>query len=55
MEPLLQKSFIFFQPRVKRDWRERKTNGTLAPGDLRQEASRGLRRQQVIAQVTLLT
>ena len=54
LEPLLQKSFIFFQPRAKRDCREGKTNGILAPGYLMQEASGGLPRQQVIAHVTLL-
>lgn len=43
-----------FQPRVKWDCRERKTNGTPAPGDLMQEASGGLPRQQVVAHLTLL-
>lgn len=55
LEPLLQKSFIFFQPRVKQGCRERKTNGTRAPEDLKQDVSRGLLRQQVVAHVTLLT
>lgn len=55
LEPLLQKSFIFFQPRVKQDCREGKTNETPAPGDLMQEASGGLLRLRVAAHLTLLT
>lgn len=54
LEALLQKSFIFFQPRVKRDFREGKTNETPGPGDLMQEASGALPRQQVVAHLTLL-
>lgn len=47
LDPLLQKSFIFCQPRATRDCREGKMNGARPPGELLQEAA-----QDIVSQHT---